>query len=267
MSKPSLALRTVLSFKEAVDSAKLDLLASFCDESTFVQETRPASLHMTRKNLSEWKDFLSMFATIQQVFESEIYEVQKGENTVIILRTMTSATTVSGVDVSGEVVHTFEVNQGGLIVSHEDFYDSKVLSEFFKKLGILALRTVLKLSEVFTSGNWEALSTLCDESSFVAIIRPASLNLPAKNFSEYKAYLSGFDTMSQEIVSDEIYELQKGDKTVVIYRSVNSASISGVSVTREIISTFEVNHDGLIVSVTDFYDSQVLSDFFAKLGI
>ncbi|KAJ3074963.1 hypothetical protein HDU98_009633 [Podochytrium sp. JEL0797] len=131
----------------------------------------------------------------------------------------------------------------------------------------LALRTVLNLNEALNSRNWEALSALCDESTFTAIVRPASLNLPAKNFSEYKAYLSGFDSSSQVIDADEIYELQKGDKTIVIHRSVNVGTIAGVSATGEIVSTFEVNQHGLIVSIKDFYDSQVLTDFFVKLGM
>ncbi|KAJ3074964.1 hypothetical protein HDU98_009634 [Podochytrium sp. JEL0797] len=131
----------------------------------------------------------------------------------------------------------------------------------------LALRTVLSLNEAINAGNWEVLSTLCDESAFVSIIRPASLNFPAMNLSEYKVYLSRFDFITQVIDSDEIYEFQKGDKTVVIHHSYTTATAAGISATGEFATTFEVNQDGLIVSVKDFNDSQVVTEFFAKLGM
>ncbi|KAJ3076389.1 hypothetical protein HDU98_003644 [Podochytrium sp. JEL0797] len=137
MSPPSLALRNARVIVEAVNTKNFDLLSSVCDKSVFVYVTRPSSLGLPDKSLAEFVDSFAMFETVNfKVDEDELYEVQQGENAVVISHA-TASGVVAGVTFVNEYVNITETNKDGLVVRVVQFCDSHLAIQFYTKLGMI----------------------------------------------------------------------------------------------------------------------------------
>ncbi|KAJ3071411.1 hypothetical protein HDU98_005370 [Podochytrium sp. JEL0797] len=131
----------------------------------------------------------------------------------------------------------------------------------------IALVTVRRCVDALCSKKFELATSHCDESAFVAVSRPASVNIPNRSLAEYLAYFAMFESFELTLDEKEFFEFKKGDRTVVICHFASKGTVAGTDITNELMSTLEINEAGLIVRVVDFSDSRGTLDNFKKMGL
>ncbi|KAJ3074965.1 hypothetical protein HDU98_009635 [Podochytrium sp. JEL0797] len=228
MSQQSTALLTVRRFTDALSSKNFDVARSLCDESVFVGAARPASLNIPNTNLTEYLAYFAMFESMELTTdEDEVFEYKKDDRT-LVMRHTTSKSVVAGMKFTNEFISTLEINQAGLIVRVVEFVDSRViLAGSRSEILPTALATVRCFEAALASKNLELARSLCEESTFVAVARPASFNTPNKSLSAYMAFFAMFESMERTIDENEIFEFKGDARTVVIFHAKSTGMVAG----------------------------------------